>query len=163
VPSQPIISNTSPLIKLAAVGQLQLLAELYGSVVIPNQVRAEYRAGATADDPDLDALSWLRVQAVSIDRDLLALPNLGAGEAAVLSLARRESAQLVILDDLAARRVAQARGLVVTGSFGVLVAAKQVGLLAAIAPLLDQMVSQGRRITPVLRAELLRLAGETEE
>ncbi len=48
---RPIICNTSPLIKLAAIGLLDLLPTLYGSVIIPEQVRDEYRAGATKHDP----------------------------------------------------------------------------------------------------------------
>jgi predicted nucleic acid-binding protein len=163
MPSQPIISNTSPLIKLAAVGQLDLLARLYGTVVIPTQVRAEYRAGAAPGDPDLDLLAWLVVQEVTIATDLLVLPSLDIGEAAVITLAQATSARLVILDDRAARRVALARRLVVTGTFGVLIAAKQAGHLAAIRPTLDTMIAQGRRIGSALRAELLRLAGESEE
>jgi predicted nucleic acid-binding protein len=163
VPSPLIISNTSPLIKLAAVGHLDLLSLLYGTVTIPAQVRDEYRAGVAPGDPDLDSLTWLRVQAVSIAPDLLALSSLGVGEAAVLTLAQAQSAQLVILDDHAARRVAQARGLVLTGTFGVLIAAKQSGHLVAIKPILDMMIDQGRRISPPLRADLLRLAGEAEQ
>lgn len=158
-----IICNTSPLIKLAAVGHLDLLALLYGTVVIPVQVRDEYRAGAAASDPDLAALPWLVVEDVVIAPDLLALASLGAGEAAVITLAQAHGATLVILDDHAARRAAQARGLALTGTYGVLITAKQLGHLPAIKPILDTMHRQGRRISASLRAQLLGLAGEAEE
>ena len=36
-----VVSNASPLIILARVGQLQLLAEFYGRILIPTQVHEE--------------------------------------------------------------------------------------------------------------------------
>ena len=163
VPPLMIISNTSPLIKLAAVEHLDLLAVLYGTVVIPAQVHDEYRAGMSTGDPDLGDLPWLVVEDVTISADLLAIPSLGAGEAAVITLAQARAAQLVILDDHAARRAAQMRNLTVTGTYGVLITAKQLGHIAALRPILDRMIAQGRRISASLRADLLRLAGESDE
>ena len=36
-----VVSNTSPIINLAAVGQLDLLRQLYGQIVIPQAVYVE--------------------------------------------------------------------------------------------------------------------------
>jgi uncharacterized protein len=52
------------------------------------------------------------------------------------------------------------RGLPVVGTLGVLLAAKQTGLLPAIQPIIDAMLAQGRRISPALRAQVLSAAGE---
>ncbi len=49
----PLVTNTTPLIKLVGVGLLDLLPQLYGQVLVPDQVAAEYRAGAQPTDPQL--------------------------------------------------------------------------------------------------------------
>ena len=78
----------------------------------------------------------------------------------MIALAQTNHAQLVILDDKRARHIAHQRGLPVVGTLGVLLAAKQTGLLPAIQPLIDAMLAQGRRISPALRTHVLGEAGE---
>jgi predicted nucleic acid-binding protein len=46
MPERITICNTSPLLYLHIVGQLDLLPQLYGQVLIPPAVQAELRAGA---------------------------------------------------------------------------------------------------------------------
>lgn len=156
----PVISNTSPLIKLAGVGHLELLGDLFGMIWIPALVAEEFLAGATPADPDIRSLPWLHIQAVTADPTISGQAQLGAGEAAALSMALQYQARLTILDDLAARRVAQQRGLPVIGTLGVLLEARRSNLIPAVRPLVDAMIAQGRRISPTLRAEILRAAGE---
>jgi predicted nucleic acid-binding protein len=155
----PVVSNTTPLINLVGVGHLDLLPGLYGGVTIAAAVRDEYAAGKTATDPDLDPLSWLQiVPAVPLNSSLP--PLLGAGEAATLSLALSLNARVVLLDEAYGRRLARRLGLPVVGTLGVLLAAKQAGLLPAVAPVIDEMLRQGRRISSRLRAQILQAAGE---
>ena len=163
MPSQPVVSNTSPLINLVGVGQLDLLRQLYTEVWVPDLVINEYRAKLAVGDPDLGAVSWLAIKPVSPDPVLQAYRALGDGEAAAITLAQSHQARLLLLDDKYARQIARRLGLTVVGTLGVLLAAKQSGYLAAIKPLLDMMIAQGRRMSPSLQMDLLRLAGETEE
>jgi predicted nucleic acid-binding protein len=112
-------------------------------------------------EPELDQLSWVRiVPAVAHDPSLP--PGLGAGEAATIALASMENARAVLLDELLARRVARQRGLPIIGTLGVLLVAKQSGLLVAVRPVVDAMIAQGRHISTTLRAQVLRAAGEEE-
>jgi hypothetical protein len=148
------------LINLAGVGHFDLLSQLYTDIWIPDLVLAEYQAKIAAGDPDLDSLPWLSVRSVTPDPTLRQLRALGIGEAAVITLAQTNNARLVILDDKSARHIAQQRDLAVVGTLGVLLAAKQIGLLPAIQPVIDAMLAQGRHISPALRAQALRAAGE---
>jgi predicted nucleic acid-binding protein len=148
------------LINLAGVGSLDLLPQLYTDIWIPDLVLAEYQAKMLVGDPDLGSAAWLTVHPVTPDPSLSASRALGSGESAVITLAQTSNAQLVILDDKSARYVARQRGLAVVGTLGVLLAAKQTGLIPAIQPLIDAMLAQGRRISPVLRAQVLQAAGE---
>lgn len=81
----------------------------------------------------------------------------GESEAIVLAY---EKGLRIILDDRKAREVAQRLGVPVTGTVGLLVKAKQVGVIAAVCPLLDALDANHFRISDALRAEALTLAGE---
>ena len=154
-----IVSNTTPLIVLSGVGLLDLLQTLYGTISIPDVVRDEYIAGKKPGEPDIASLAWIHVHTTT---PLVgARTSLGPGEAAAIELAIALNASRILLDDRDARSEARRRGLVVTGSIGVLLEAKRRGTLPLIAPIVDQMAAQGRYISSNLRAEVLRLAGET--
>jgi hypothetical protein len=153
------VSNTTPLISLAGVGLLDLLQQIYGKIWIPDIVRNEYLAGARANDPLLDNLSWVII--IPVVGYAPSLPSeLNPGEAAAITLALSKHAQTILLDDKQARQAAQQHGLSVVGSVGILLRAKQLGLIGPVKPIIDAMIAQGRHISPHLRAHVLHLAGE---
>jgi uncharacterized protein len=160
VASQPVVSNTSPLITLAGVGMLALLPAVYGEIRIAKAVCDEYEAKRGALEPALDTLAWLVVEAIEPDRELVVLQGLGRGEADTIALSTALQARAVVLDDRLGRRIAQERGLPVIGTMTVLLRAKQQRLIPAVNPLIAAMLAQGRRISPRLRAHVLRIAGE---
>jgi predicted nucleic acid-binding protein len=86
--------------------------------------------------------------------------NLGAGESEALSLAVEIQAARVLVDERAARRVAQAMGLSVVGTLGVLLAAKRKGLVAEVRPLIDALLQRGFWVAPHLVERALFVAGE---
>ncbi len=107
----------------------------------------------------LETLAWVQVYPVSIAAALL--EELDGGDAATIALAQAQGARAVLMDDRAGRRVAHARGLQVIGTLVVLLRAKTAQLLPAVGPVIDQMLAQGRYISPALRAQVLAAAGET--
>ncbi|MGH2458281.1 MAG: DUF3368 domain-containing protein [Chloroflexota bacterium] len=157
---EPVVSNTTPLITLAGVGLINVLPALYGKVWIPDVVYEEYRVGQGRDParPDLDHLPWLLVHPIAPDSEVT--ETLDAGEAAAIALARACHARLILLDEQRGRREAARLGLPVAGSLAVLIAAKEQGLISAVAPILDQIMAQGRWVGVDLRARVLGLAGE---
>jgi uncharacterized protein len=156
----PVVSNTTPLIVLVGVGLLDLLRTLYQEIHIPEAVFTEYQTGRARypASPDLAPLSWLNVHTVAPDPAIPA--SLDAGEAQAIALARSLHARLILLDERRGRAVAEQLGLPVAGSLTVLLEAKRQGHVRLIAPILDQMIAQGRRISQRLRAEVLKRAGE---
>ncbi|HLH61566.1 MAG TPA: DUF3368 domain-containing protein [Ktedonobacteraceae bacterium] len=139
-----IVSNTSPIINLAAVGQLQLLQSLYETIIIPHAVYYEIavrgygQAGAT----EIQTYHWFerhQVQDVALVKRLM--QQLDAGEAEAIALAIEKRADLLLLDEQRGRQAAKQLGLAVTGLLGILVVAKQHGYLAAVKPILHELMS----------------------
>jgi len=158
VEPRPVVSNTTPLINLAGIGLLDLLPRLYGVIWIPEQVADEFNEGAQTGDPNIKGLPWITVITPAAIDPLV--KGLGVGEAAAISLARTSHARAVLLDEKRGRRIAEQLQLPVVGTLGVLVAAKQEGLISSVQPALQKMIAQGRRLSPNLIAHVLRAAGE---
>ena len=93
--------------------------------------------------------------------DPLLITTLDAGEAAVIALSRELNANLVLIDERKARKVARnIYGLRVIGTAGILVKAKKMGLLDNIASLLQIMRDSGYRIGDSIVDAALKQAGE---
>lgn len=158
-----VVVNTTPLITLALIGQVELLRLLYTQVLIPLAVQAEVLVGGPSGIgiADLQRADWIRVTALRDPRraDLL-LTDLDRGEAEVLVLAQEVKADLVIIDERLARRHAARLGLTLTGTMGVLLRAKNQGHVTAIRPLLEQLRQGGIWLSEEIVAETLQLAHE---
>jgi uncharacterized protein len=157
---RPVVSNTTPLITLGEIGLLDALRRLYGTIWIPQSVLAEYQRGRAAHPqrPDLAGIPWLIVHATP--GDPLIPASLDAGERDAIALARAAQASRILLDERNARAVAMRLNLVVTGSVGMLLAAKQIGIIPLVKPYLDLIVAQGRYISSSLYERVIRQAGE---
>lgn len=150
-----IISNASPLIALEQIGQLGLLYALFKHVAVPSAVVEEI-------EPTLPQLpSWITPYPLEQPVGARILQaSLGAGESEAISLALEHHADRVLLDERQARRLAQLLGLRVTGTLGILLAAKQRGLIKEIKPALQALLKHNFRISDTLLEYVLRSAGE---
>lgn len=159
-----IVADTTPLIYLAKLGQLGILQQLYGNVVIPTEVWRELVA--KKHNPEraalLRAATWLHVDP-SADASPL-LPELQKGmdngEAAAVALALHLHGDLVLVDDLEGRRGAEARGLRVRGTIGILIAARKAGLIPVLRPVLEALQATNFRADPKLYRRALEQVGE---
>ncbi|MBF2017609.1 MAG: DUF3368 domain-containing protein [Rivularia sp. T60_A2020_040] len=158
-----IVSDTSPISNLAAIGQLKLLQQLYGNVVIPKAVYQEILNSGDTDPAVLAIKSVNWIQTLNITNTALfqtLQSNLDIGEAEAITLAVELNADRLIVDERRGRKEAIKLGLRVTGILGILLAARQQGLVLRIQPLLDDLIANGFWIREELYAELLQLAGE---
>ena len=152
------IVNSSPLIILHRIGNLNLLPRLGAQVAIPGGVLDEIGRGpAPIAGEILGAFREVAVQ--SIDT-IVAGWDLGRGESEVLTWASATRSAVAILDDLAARRCATSLGIQTHGTLFVLVEAKRAGLIPAVAPLIDRARSTGFFLSDVIVRNVLRAAGE---
>ncbi len=159
---QRVVVNATPIVALALVGKVELMQQLYGQVVMPSAVQAEVLAGGPSGigSAELRAATWLRAISLQDPRRADLLSDLDRGEAEVIALAQELNADLVIIDERLARRHARRLGLSLTGTLGVLLKGKQLGLVPAVAPLIDQLRRGGIRLSDALVTEALKTADE---
>ena len=156
-----VVSNTTPLISLLKIGRLHLLESLYSTVIVPTAVWQEIEQGR--DRPyytDLLTLPFISIQSVSNIASVEYLTDRDRGEAEVIVLAREINADLVIIDEEAGRSYARHFNLTLTGTLGILLRAKQDGLIPEVKPLLEKLLASGVWISKWVFADVLVLAGE---
>lgn len=157
-----VVSDSSPITNLAAIGQLGLLHQLYQNVIIPPAVYRELTAvGGSHPGAIVQSLDWIEVRDVTNLLLVTALRiEIDEGEAEAIVLAQELTADLLLLDERRGRSVAGRFGLRVVGLLGVLIDAKQLGLIPEIKPLLDGLIYFGFRIGQELYERVLQAAGE---
>jgi predicted nucleic acid-binding protein len=120
-----VVADTSPLNYLVLIGEVDLLAQLYGEVLVPEVVIAELH------DPEAPAAvalwacnlpSWIDVRPTPVSDERL--ERLDKGERAAILLAEAQpSPVLLLIDDAEGRAEAERRNIAATGTLGVLRAA----------------------------------------
>jgi len=146
-----VVSDSSPLITLARAGQLDLLRQLFGRVHIAEDVRREVvvlGVGRPAAEAVRKA-EWIESHPMRSAIELLRLRSLhplGAGELATVLLASLLRADLAIIDERAARRLAQASGLAVMGCVGILEMGFRRGRVVDLRASYQELLVQGIRI-----------------
>lgn len=162
MPTKPVIVNNSPLIFLSILNLLPLLRELYTDVWIPEEVQEEFlRTETTLRRSSLNNAPWIRTVSLTDSQSVSVYGRLDRGEASVLALAKEHDAHLIIIDEKKAREEAKQIGLTVKGTVGVLLEAKQKGLIDAIKPLLEALRDDGMYLDQSFIDNVLQIAGET--
>lgn len=157
-----VVADAGPLIAFGRLDKLALLGAIFQRVIVPQAVYAE-----TQSRPDVrDAIAIraavesgaMTVEASPLERaDLPAEIELGDGEAAAIALAAKFGYG-VLIDDAQGRAAAAALKLKVIGSVGVLVIARERGLIPALSPLLEALKSSGYYLSdPLIRSALTRV------
>lgn len=160
-----VVSDTTPISELAKVGYLDLLYELFEQVIIPQAVYSELTTGNHPAAEMVSTLSWLEVGQISDPKQVKVLQltsNLDLGEVAAIILAEELKADQLLIDERAARRVAKTKQLPVIGTVGILILAKERGLIDEMKPILDAMINNGTRIGERLYLQALILSQENE-
>lgn len=147
-----IISDTSCLILLEKIGELEVLHQLFGTITTTQEVANEY---------GLPLPHWFEIKH-PIDKDYLKIieQTVDKGEASAIALAVETENSLLIIDEQKGRKLAKELGLPFTGTMGILLEAKFAGILPSIKPILLRIRSTNFRISEQLELLLLKKAGE---
>lgn len=159
-----VVSDTSVISNLFLVGHLDILEKLFISVVIPQKVQMELLAlkGFGIDVTPILTAAFIVVKKPSNQAFVHKLmAELDEGEAQAIALAVEVNADLILMDEMKGRALAEQQGLKITGLLGVLLRAKHRGLIQQIKPIMEQLKSEiGFYISDSLFAQILNLANE---
>ena len=163
MPIQPVISNNSPLVGLFGLNRLSLLRDLYTEVWIPREVEREFlKKYPIVRREALENAPWIKTVDLTDPQAAAVYATLDDGEAHALALANEHEARLVLLDDSDGRQEAKEIGLTVKGTVGVLLEAKEEGLIDVIKPLLIRLRDNGMHLSESLINDALQDAGEMD-
>ena len=157
-----VVANSTPLIILGNIDGLKILKGLYGEIIIPRAVFEE----VTSKDDDAKInlsqnLSWIKILEVQDKSNRkIYQAKLHDGEVEVMMLANEISADLLIIDDDAAKKTAKFLGFTVTGTLGVILKAKSEGIIPQVKPIVAEMLRQGFYISPTIIETVLKTANE---
>jgi len=150
-----VVADTSPINYLILIAEIEILARLFGQIVIPEEVLAEL---VDCEAP-AEVREWMErhpkwVEIKSAPSPDLSLKELDAGEAAAISLAEAETDVLLLIDETAGRLEASRRGIPNTGTLGVLRRAA-IERLVDLPTALERLRATNFRVSKALLAELL--------
>jgi predicted nucleic acid-binding protein len=155
-----VFSNTTPFIALASIQQLYLLPRLFQRVHVVADVAAECRVGGPVFIPDLTGFPWIQVVASTPILHSNRLLELDKGEKHTLDMACKYGADWVLIDEKIGRNVAEYLGLHIVGTLGILLKAKQAGLIDSFSQSVAKMQAHGVFYHPLLIKRLAKVVGE---
>lgn len=158
-----VISNSSPLIHLSRIGELTLLRYFFDDILVPEAVYRECviegkeREGAKR----IEKAKWIKVTKIkNTDLKKALMMELDEGEAEVIILALEKSADLILLDEYEARKVARNYTLNITGTIGILLNAKRKGKIKTLKDVLEKLKETGFWLSNDLYTKILKKVGE---
>ena len=148
-----IISDTSCLIVLRKLNRLDLLRDLYGTITVTDVI---------ADEFGMDLPDWFTIVNVPESPSLTDLEKrLDPGEASAIRLTQMTPDSLLIIDEAKGRAVAQEMALPLIGTLGLLIKAKEAGLLESLKPILTRIRTETDfRFSGAVEIAILRKADE---
>jgi hypothetical protein len=146
-----IIADSTCLIGLERIDKIDLLPQMYSQVIIPPQVQKEFGL----------SFAWLIVknpQNIGMINSLKLMVDDGESEAIALAY---ELGYRLVVDDKQARNIAKRLDIEIIGTVGILVKAKQLGLIDQLLTILEALENKGFYLSQSLKTEALILVGET--
>ena len=162
-----VVTDTSVVLNLSRLGLERLLREMFGEILAPPSVAVEFRRLAGLDKRFFGLVFppfILIVVPAHVAPGLSGNQKLHAGEIDALSLAASQMADAVLIDEIAGRAAAAGLGLRCIGILGLLIQAKNSGLIAAVGPVLNDLeIKAGFWMAPSLRRRVLNMVNEHDE
>ncbi len=159
-----IVSDTSPIINLAIIGQLDLIPRLFHRVILPQAVFDEivYDGAGLPGAAEIRQAPWIEIRTCQnmVLINLLS-QELDPGESEAIALALEIHADFILMDEDLGRKIALRYHLQPLGVLGILLRAKKEGYILEVKPCLDDLIQQaGFFIHDKLYQDVLQIAGE---
>jgi predicted nucleic acid-binding protein len=155
-----LVADCSALIALSTCNSLELLEQVFNEVVVPETVYHEAIAAHKKEAKQLEIYLQGKVRKVDMQNYIFLDGFADAGETEAMVLYKQISANKLLIDDKRGRNVAKLNHISTIGSLGVLLVAKQKGLIAKVAPFLSALEKSDIYLSKQLITFVLELAGE---
>src|SRR5690349_680601 len=155
-----IVADSSALIALAICDGLDILLQIYDDIKVPEAIYVEI---VTPEKPQSDALGLFlseRVVKVDTTRWVLTAGGLGRSEIEAMALYKELSADALLIDDHRARMIAEYNQINCIGALGLILLAKQNGIISKVAPYIQKLRNSSIYYGDPLLDRALKLAGE---
>lgn len=156
-----LIADTSPIISLLVIDQLQLLDQLFEEYYLPKAVWDELNSHNELLDYS-DQLSLLSLRVKEIHSIYVPMPGIDVGETEAIILCKEMQADILLVDDKKAREVAELLGVNCTGTLAVLLRAHGKRLITELRPLFMKLLEKNRYYSKILLNQLLEKVGENK-
>ena len=125
-----VVSDSGPLIALSRLGMVPILHELFGEILIPEEVRREVveRGKGKPGSDIIEKAEWVKVEEVEDLSVVILSQEIERGEAEAIILAKELNADLLLLDEKIPREIAKSLGLKVAGTVGLIYEALKRGI-----------------------------------
>jgi len=156
-----VVSDTSPISNLLQIGEADLLRRLFRKIIIPDEVFTEI-CKIESHKEFLTKQDWIETATLS-DTNLknILAKDLDTGEAEAIALAVELKAEYLLMDETKGRQFAENYGIKVTGILGVLIKAKEEGLISEVKFYLQRLVNDaGFWLNPKVIEKILEFVNE---
>ena len=152
-----IIGDSSALVSLSIMDRLDLLESIFGKIYVPQAV---YNEVTISDKPQSVKLKkFLKDKIVTVNLTITQM-GLGQGELEAISLYKQLNSNFLLIDDRRAKKFAQLNSVNVIGSLGVMILAKEQGLVNSIRNDLEKLIDSDVFISESLINRVLLSVGE---
>lgn len=160
-----IVSNTTPIITLIKANKLEILKHLFNEVYISTGVYDEIVANKVFKNEvavleDCDFINIKKVKNEFAVKLLQKNMGLDLGESEAIVLCDELNGDILIIDERKGRAVAKSMDINLTGTLGLLVKAKERGLIDQVKPILDLLIESNIRISTKLYEDILEKVNE---
>jgi predicted nucleic acid-binding protein len=160
-----VVSNSTPLIALSQISRLNIIKELFGTIIIPDAVFIEVAADkkGRAGKDEVSLAKWIRTMKVSnpLAADFLSV-DLDPGEAEAITLSKEINADLLLIDDKDGRKAAKSVDIPITGTVGLLLRYYK-GKKEDFKLALDELIAKGFRLSVQEYEKFLMMANQDQD
>jgi predicted nucleic acid-binding protein len=154
-----VIIDSSPIISLAVIDQLELVEKLFPEIIVPHAVYLEVKAAKDKAESD-KILNFIRNRVYFPKEEKELHPGLGKGKIEAISLCLELNADLLVIDEKKARKEAKSHNIRSIGTLGILTLAKRKGLIRELRTYFIQLIEKRRYFSLKLMNEVLELNQE---
>ncbi|MDM7273515.1 DUF3368 domain-containing protein [Sulfurihydrogenibium azorense] len=156
-----VVSNTTPILSFIKLNRIDILEKIYERILIPEAVFGEIQEGKNKYYIDISKEPWIEILKVENRKILEQLEKeLDKGEAEAIALSLELPADLLLIDEKLGRRIAEEKGIKISGKIGILIKAKKQGIIKEVKPFIYELIEKGNYYEESFIKLILQHTGE---